>query len=126
MATGLDRTPMMHTIPSEWIAEAQMQDFKASTPAFRCDMAHTLIALSDIEPPLRNEGVILDANGFRHNRMVRILVGLRVGDALPPIDVEIADLGRLPYRLRGGVHRYYASRTFGFTHIPVDIVPRLS
>jgi hypothetical protein len=118
-------TAMTHTIPSEWIAEAGMQDFKAFASAFRCDMDHTLMALADIEPPLRNEGVILDANGFRHDRMVRILAGLRVGDALPPIDVEIADPGQLPYRLRDGVHRYYASRTFGFTHIPVDIVPRL-
>lgn len=79
--------------------------------------------IADIEPPLRT--VPLDANGFVHDRMVRILVGLRVGDALPPIFVEVADPGQRPYRLRCGVHRYYASRIFGFTHIPVDIVPRL-
>jgi hypothetical protein len=84
-----------------------------------------LIAMAHIGPPKRNEGVILDANGFGRDRMIKILAGIRDGDALPPIDVEKADPGQRPYRLRGGFHRFYDSFDLGFSHIPADIVERL-
>jgi hypothetical protein len=114
-----------HTIPSEWIAAAGLKDFKSAASAFRCDLPHQLMAISAIGLPMRAEGVTLDANGFNRERMLKILSGIRANDPLPPIDVEIADPGQRPYRLRGGFHRFYASMTCGFTHIPVDVVPRL-
>jgi hypothetical protein len=116
---------MIHTIPPEWIAIAGLKDFKPAASAFRCDLPHQLMAISDIERPMRAEGVTLDANGFNRERMMKILNGILANDALPPIDVEIADPGQRPYRLRSGFHRFYASFTCGFTHVPVDIVPRL-
>jgi hypothetical protein len=114
-----------HTIPPEWIAAAGLKDFVPAASAFRCDLPHQLMAISIIEPPMRNEGVTLDANGFNRERMLTILNGIRANDALPPIDVETADPSQRPYRLRGGFHRFYASMACGFTHIPVDVVPRL-
>jgi hypothetical protein len=115
---------MDHTIPSHWMAEAGMQSFVPKTQSFRCDEQHVLMAVVDIETPHRREGVTLDANGFGRERMLYILRGIRDGDPLPPIEVEIADPGQRPYRLRGGFHRFYASLTCRFSHIPVDIVPR--
>jgi hypothetical protein len=114
-------------IPAEWMAEAGAQSFRptATQRGFPCDVPHELIALADIEVPLRDDGYPLDANGFNHNRMVSILIGIKEGASLPPIYIELADPGQRPYRLRCGVHRYHASRTLGFSHIPAEIIERL-
>jgi hypothetical protein len=110
-------------IPPEWLAEAGLQNFVATRPSFRCTASHDLIPLADIERIVRT--VPLDANGFCRDRMMRILVGIRDDDAVPPIDVEKADPGQRPYRLRAGAHRFYASLALGFSHVPAEIVPRL-
>jgi hypothetical protein len=58
-------------IPTEWLAEAGVQNFRPTRPSYRCDAVHELIALSDIEVPLRNSGYPLDMNGassIRHPR----------------------------------------------------------
>jgi hypothetical protein len=114
----------MHRVPDEWLAEAGWKDFKPSHCSFRCESPHILIALADTEPPMRAPGVTLDANGFCRDRMMKILVGIRQGDSLPPISVEQGDPGQRPYRLRHGFHRYYASAAAGFSHVPAEIVDR--
>jgi hypothetical protein len=53
--------------------------------------------------------------------MVRILVGIRIGCAFPPIPIERIEHGAHLYRLRDGTHRFYASRTLGFSHVPAEI-----
>jgi hypothetical protein len=110
-------------IPPEWLTEAGLQNFVAIQPSFRCTAPHVLIALADIERVVRT--VALDANGFCRKRMMRILVGIRDDDAIPPIYVEKADPDQRPYRLREGVHRLYASITLGFSHAPAEIIERL-
>jgi hypothetical protein len=112
-------------IPPEWLVEANVQNFKPTRPGFRCDADHVLIALADIEVPLRNSGYPLDANGFRHDRMVRLLTGIRDDVSLPAIYVERGGLGQRRYRVRVGVHRYHASLALGFSHVPAEIVERL-
>ena len=114
-------------ILADWMAEAGVQNFQPapSQRSFRCEAPHLLIALADIEVPLRRSGYPLDANGFRHERMVRILVGIRESVSLPAICIEQADPGQRPYRVRCGVHRYHASLALGFSHIPAEIVDRL-
>ena len=112
-------------IPADWIAEAGVQDFRPTRRAFRCDGPHECIALADIELPLRRSGNPLDANGFRHDRMVRLLTGIRDNISLPAIHIERADPGQRPYRVRCGVHRYHASLTLGFSHVPAEIVERI-
>jgi hypothetical protein len=116
---------MVHEIPPEWIEAVGVVAFQPTAQSYRCDVPHTLMALTDIDLPRRNEGVTLDANGFGRARMVRILEGIRDDEALPPIYVEPADPGQRRYRLRAGFHRFYASLSCGFSHIPVDIVERL-
>lgn len=110
-------------IPCEWLAEAGVHDFRPppNQLGFRCDAPHTLVQLAGIELPLRRSGFPLDANGFRYDRMVRLLAGIRGDAALPPICIEPAD----PGRVRSGVHRYHASLTLGFSHVPAEIVERL-
>jgi hypothetical protein len=117
--------PELMIIPTEWRVEAGVQDFQPARGAYRCDDPHQCIALADIEVPLRRSGYPLDANGFRRDRMVRLLIGIRDNVSLPPIFVEPADAGQRPYRVRGGVHRYHASLTLGFSHVPGEVVERL-
>jgi hypothetical protein len=106
-------------IPTEWLCETGVLNFVPMRPGFRCTEPHVLIALRDIEPAIRT--VPLDGNGFAHDRLMRILVGIRVCCALPPIPVERIEGAAHQYRLRGGVHRFYASRTLRFSHIPAEI-----
>ena len=113
-------------IPLEWLVEACVRDFQTRKRRnFRCDEEHVCIALADIEVPMRNPGFALDANGFRRDRMLRILVGIRDGHSIPPICIEQADPGQRPYRVRCGVHRYHASLMLGFSHVPAVIVERI-
>jgi hypothetical protein len=117
--------PQSMVIPAEWMLEAGVQGFKPTRRSFRCDDPHECIALSDIEIPLRYSGYPLDRNGFRHDRMVSILAGIRDNVSLPAIYVERADPGQRLYRVREGVHRYHASLTLGFSHVPAEIIERI-
>jgi hypothetical protein len=101
----------------DWLAELQAAamclQVRRTTPV-------NLIALAEIEPLVRN--VPLDANGFRRSRMISVLEMIR--DDLPcdkPIEI-LRQPGQRPYRLHNGVHRYYASRALGFTHVPADVI----
>lgn len=112
-------------IPAEWLAEAGVQNFKPTRPGFQCDNPdHRLFALADIEPPLRFSDYPLSANGFDHDRMVRLLTGIRDNVALPHILIEVTEAGGRPYRVREGVHRYHASLALDFSHVPAEIIPR--
>jgi hypothetical protein len=112
-------------IPTEWLVEAGVRDFKPTRRAYRCDDLHQCIPLAEIEVPLRRSRYPLDANGFRHDRMVRLLTGIRDNVSLPAIYIERADPDQRPYRVREGVHRYHASLALGFSHVPAEVVERL-
>ena len=104
-------------IPPAWLVEAGLQNFVTSSTSYRCTAPHDLIPLTDIERVVRIRP--LDADGFCHERMIRVLIGIRV---VPPVPVEAIQLGqRRMYRLRDGTHRFYASLTLGFSHLPCDI-----
>jgi hypothetical protein len=107
-------------VPPEWLAEAGLQNFKPVRPSILCAARHELIALGEIEPFVRL--VPIDANGFRRSKMMPVLEMIR--DDRPskePIQV-IRQAGQWRYRLHDGVHRYYASRTLGFTHVPAEVI----
>jgi hypothetical protein len=115
--------PQSMVIPPEWIAEAGVQNFRSALRGFRCDAEHELIALAEIEVPLRQSGFPLDANGFSHDRMVSILTGIRDNKPISPISVERVR-GARPYRVYEGMHRYHASLALGFSWVPAKIVER--
>jgi hypothetical protein len=107
-------------IPAEWLAEAGLQNYRPLRSAFRCAATHQLIALAEIEPVVRS--IPLDASGFVRSRMISVLEMIR--DDRPcdePIEI-VRRAGQWPYRLHHGVHRYYASRRLGFTHVPAQII----
>jgi hypothetical protein len=54
--------------------------------------------------------------------MISVLKMIR--DDIPSDDaVEVERrTGRWPYRAHHGAHRYYASRTLGFSHVPAELV----
>src|SRR6185437_9938469 len=108
--------PQSMIIPDDWLAEAGAQNFRpaAARRGFRCDDQHQLVALADIEKPIRRSDYPLDANGFQRDRMLRILAGIRDNVSLPAVFIERADPGQRSYRVRCGVHRYHASLTLGF------------
>jgi ParB-like chromosome segregation protein Spo0J len=111
-------------IPVEWMTEAGVLNFRPDPlqDAFRCDQAHQLVPLADIDAPPRRSDRPLDGNGFERSRMVRILKGIRENDSLPPIVIEQCDVGQRAYRLRDGVHRYHASLMLGFSRVPAELV----
>ena len=54
--------------------------------------------------------------------MLPILIAFVSHQSLPPIKIDSPLQGPLPYRIRDGFHRYYASVAVGFRMIPVIIV----
>jgi hypothetical protein len=108
-------------IPPEWLSDAGLQHFVTTGLSFRCTAPHVLIPLSHIERVVRS--LPLDGNGFCRERMMRLLVGIHdCDDIVPPVPVEPIELSQCRmYRLRDGTHRFYASLTLGFSHLPCDI-----
>jgi hypothetical protein len=107
-------------IPADWLVEVGLQNFRPPRSAIRCGATHRLIDLGEIEPFVRS--VPIDANGFRRSKMMQVLEMIRDDRSFDdPIQV-LRQTGQWPYRLHDGVHRYYASRTLGFTHVPAEMV----
>jgi hypothetical protein len=113
--------PQSMIIPPEWLAEAGVQNFRPPRRVYRCDDPHECVALTDIEVPWRKSGYPLDANGFGHDRMVRLLTGIRDNVSLPAIYIERGDPGQRPYRVRGRRGRQnpgnYGGLTSGFEYL---------
>src|SRR5689334_142386 len=113
---------MDYHIPSDWIAVAGLESFRASRPAYRCDAPHVLIRLNEIEPIRRDRP--LDQNGFVRDRMMAVLRGIRDNDSMPPVPVWQTVSGPWRFEIRDGYHRLYASQALGFSHIPADVQER--
>jgi hypothetical protein len=107
-------------IPGRWLAEIGLGGFMPPRSAIRCAAPHELLAIEEIEPLVRS--VPIDANGFRRSKMMSVLELIRDDVAFREPIYVARKQGRWPYCLRDGVHRYYASRTLGFTHVPAEIV----
>lgn len=119
---GRDRQSMTITmeIPAEWLAEVGLQNFKPARSAIRCAVPHELIAIAEIEPFVRL--IPIDANGFRRSKMMPVLEMIRDDRPCKEPTYVARQAGPWPYFLRDGVHRYYASRTLGFTHVPAEVI----
>jgi hypothetical protein len=53
--------------------------------------------------------------------MVMVLRGIVRGDLLPTMPVHQRP-GESLFRVVDGLHRFYASKALGFTHLPVSVV----
>ena len=109
-------------IADAWLEEAGVIDFDntQADAGFTSDESATTVAMSDIDTPKRNPGIEL----FKHDRLVRILQGIKLGDKIPPVEICYADDkdSEYTYVLKNGFHRFYASVALGFVVIPAVIV----
>jgi len=98
------------------VARAGMVDFEPCVSSYAHDACSVLVPLTQIQSPLAR--TVLDAE-----RALKILAGIRAGDALPPVEVDVPPqaVAALRYRLKDGFHRYHLSSVLGFTHIPVVV-----
>jgi hypothetical protein len=120
--------PCDFELPDEWWAEAGMVGFHPTTQAYRSRQAACVVPLTQVEPPYRRPDVSKDWRGFDKARMIAVLHGILVGDEMPAIPLQaISDGHEFPpapyvYRVRNGVHRFYASVAAGFTRLPAELV----
>ena len=112
-------------IPDEWWNEAGMGGFVRIGSCYargpdpqRPDAPIIIVPISDIRPPYRGPGVVLDFGGFRRDRMIRILTGFASGNAIPPIVLNPTTQDTYCYKVQEGWHRFHASVAVGFTHVP--------
>lgn len=116
--------PLTFEIPEGWWREAEIQDFRPFADAYVAstvpEWPTELVLLSDIKPPTRNPGV----RWFERERMVKILQGIKLGVAIPPVPVhEPPAMIGYRYEVRDGFHRFYAAVALGFQRLPVVILP---
>lgn len=115
-------------LPDAWWHEAEMDSFHPPSSCYRAAPQGGSgerifeVPLHEIAPVRRNTGVgIFNGNDelSAHDRVVRILIGFRAGDGIPPIELVDMPVGS-PYRfkLTAGTHRLYCSLAAGFTHVP--------
>jgi hypothetical protein len=86
-----------------------------------------IVRIEDVEPVRRNlsHGVFNDdverARPARE-RVSRLLLGFRRGDAIPPVElVKLPRGSTYTYRLFAGAHRFYCAVAAGFTHVPAVV-----
>jgi hypothetical protein len=109
-------------LPDDWWAEAGMADFVPSTNAYRVYPASEIFTVS-----IENVGLVTrpevfkdsEDSGTAHSRVLKILCGFRLGEAIPPVEV----VGAKPeyghrFKLTYGAHRFHCSLAAGFTHVP--------
>jgi hypothetical protein len=113
--------PCDFELPDDWLAEAGMVGFAATTSAYRSTSAAELIPLAEIEPPYRR--VSKDWHGFDRPRLISVLKGIVDGVEIEPVPLftlPVTDFPITPYRYRvlNGFHRFYASIAAGFESLP--------
>ena len=106
-------------IPDEWLAEAGLTETPLAGDCFVSESAEKVLDIQLISSPVRNPGVCW----FYRDSMLPILTAFVSHQSLPPINIDSPPQGPLPYRVRDGLHRYYASVAAGFRKIPVRILP---
>lgn len=106
-------------IPDEWwtFCEAERGSCPAAYYPYRPEVENVqIVGLEQIEPPQRSAGVEL----FKKYKLVPVLLAFRSPEcSLPPVEVVALWQSTYNYRVINGCHRYYASVSVGFTHLPV-------
>jgi hypothetical protein len=124
-------------IPDEWLADGDLREwlgrrrtdraYRAGSPPYPEDAAlppvEAIIEPLDVIKPF--ERTLPTGTPFASKeQLLRILIGFKNGDLLPPVHVREAVPGPYRFTLYHGAHRYYASLAAGFSHIPVVVSPR--
>src|SRR5438552_10024678 len=113
-------------LPDDWWTEAEMRGFVPTFTAYRVNRLFQNVRevpLEDVGPVSRNAGVGIfndsEEEGSARERVVRILRGFRLDNAIPPVEIVEGQAG-YPYRykLAHGAHRLYCSLAAGFKCVP--------
>jgi hypothetical protein len=119
--------PLEFVIPDDWLTEAGMTGFAATTRAYRSSSNAVLVPLTVIEPPCRVLSIAKDHCGFDHARFVSVLKGIVTAAEIEPVpllELPTYEFGpnTYRYRVRDGFHRFYASIVAGFECLPAVVV----
>jgi hypothetical protein len=109
------------TIPDDWwtFCELPIRLPSKFYPYTRKCKEARAVALLEIEPPRRDDGV----PPFRKYKLVPVLLGFTSPEcAIPPVRVEEIRDSRYRYRVVNGYHRYYASIAVAYSKLPVVVV----
>src|SRR5713101_4718087 len=111
-----------------WWDEAGMAAFSPASRAYRTDPSFSVagepileVSVADVGPAPRPVGIFRDSeDGIpARERVLRILRGFRLDEAIPPVEVvECGPGSHHRYKLTAGIHRFYCSLAAGFTHVP--------
>ena len=130
MIFQLSHPPLCFEIPDEWWFTAEMHGVVVSGRAYPHSSAAydqvEICEVREVAPIIRTPETILDHRGFGRERMLNVLVGLRQGAAMPPVEVVKLDAATeegFRYRLVHGFHRFYGSVAVGYSQVPAAIVP---
>ena len=127
----------LYEFPDEWWQEAGLAGFSPPQStyvpdyaAFR-DLEVVEVPITGISPVRRrlSHGVFNDSpeHGSAHDRVLRILRGFRLGDAIPPIEVRRSVDGAQPFELHHGAHRFCCSVIAGYSAVPaIDVTDELA
>jgi hypothetical protein len=121
--------PCEFELPDDWLVEAGFDRFNTPTARCYCSTDDAVpIPLRNIEPPYRLQTFPKDWRGFDRARLIDVLKGIVTGAEIKPVPlIELPSgdfLAPAPYRyrVRDGVHRFYASIAVGFECLPATIV----
>jgi hypothetical protein len=121
--------PCEFELPDDWLVAAGFDSFETPTAqCYRSTDDAVPVLLRTIEPPYRLRTVPKDWRGFDRARLIDVLKGIVAGAEIKPvplIELPAGDfLAPAPYRyrVRDGVHRFYASVAAGFECLPATIV----
>jgi hypothetical protein len=114
-------TDLTFDIPDDWWRFAEMDGFRPHHPncyiwpseAATERIDFSIVPISAIEPPTQRMATKPE---LAKARVVPILLAIRSGNPLPPVQLEA--IGNDRYQLVAGFHRYCASIAAGFEQIP--------
>ena len=127
MRYAMPNFPCEFEIPDDWIVEASAVGFVPTTAAYRSSSGALSLPLAVIEPPYRVSTVAKDWRGFDRARFISVLKGFVTAAEIEPVpllELRIYDVGPNTYRfrVRDGVHRFYASVAAGFEYLSAVIL----
>ncbi len=123
MHFALPNFPCEFEVPDDWLAEAGIIGFAATTQAYRCTVDAELVALSKIEPPPRHLTCPKDWHGFERTRLIYFLKCIVSGSAIEPVPLrKLYTEQYLPtpftYCVADGFHRFHAAIIGGYKFLP--------
>src|SRR5437660_3579946 len=115
-------------LEDDWWNEARMAGFSPTSRAYRTDARFSdtgepilEVSIAEVAPAPRPVGIFRDSeDGIpARERVLKILWGFRLGEAIPPVRVVESKSGSIyRYKLTDGAHRFYCALASGFTHVP--------